>query len=538
VFIDLRTLPDGKELRSDVCIIGAGPAGITLARELGDAGLGVCLLESGGFETDPETQALARGESIGSPYYPLEAARLRCFGGSGNHWAGTCGPLDPIDFAASSWVPNSGWPLTRADLDPYYRRAQQVCQLGPFEYDARAWDGPGHHPLPLADDVVLSTISQHSPVRFGETCRPDIEHAKNVYAYLYANVVEIEAVHGRPEIARLRVACLGGKRFTARARVYVLAAGGIENARLLLASNSVRPAGVGNEHDLVGRYFMEHPAVTGAVFLPADPNLLLQLYEGGVDRGVGRSAFLRLAPEIQHREHLLNARWWLEDSTEQEALRVFAPGVQAADRVQEEIRAGQVPSDLGADVQQMVADLEGIAMYTYRAFFQPDRTARAYFLYTQLAQAPNPASRVTLADDRDALDMPRVQLDWRLGDLERRTLHRGVEALGVEFGRAGLGRIGMVREQAPREASILRRGPPGGGGWPPGLRGSWHHMGTTRMASDPTRGVVNADSRVHSAPNLFVAGSSVFPTSGYVNPTLTIIALALRLADHLKRELV
>jgi choline dehydrogenase-like flavoprotein len=149
-------------------------------------------------------------------------------------------------------------------------------------------------------------------------------------------------------------------------------------------------------------------------------------------------------------------------------------------------------------------------------------STRLYVVKNVAEQAPNPDSRVVLSRERDALDCPRVALCWRTSPLDKRTAHRAREIFGEELWRAGAGRL---------QSSLEGEGKP----WPARLRGARHHMGTTRMHSDPRRGVVDANCRVHGIANLYVAGSSVFPTSGAANPTLTIVALALRLAGHVNQ---
>ncbi len=309
-------MPGGTELECDLCIIGAGAAGITIARELAGTRLRVCLLESGGLEPDQATQELTEGESVGLPYYALSATRLRRFGGTTNHWAGTCHPLDEIDFETRPWVRDSGWPLTRSELEPFYRRAHEICQLGPYHYDPAAWTTARDRALDLDARVLRTGVSLGSPpTRFGRVYRADIEHAGNVRTYLFANAVELEFAPGSERIARVRVACLTGNRLSVRARCYVLAAGGIENARLLLASDRRRRDGPGDRYDLVGRHFMDHPAVIGGVFLPIPRRPALGLYRSARAGGAPRLGFPQPTPDLQRREGLLNLRVFLEPAS-------------------------------------------------------------------------------------------------------------------------------------------------------------------------------------------------------------------------------
>src|SRR5690349_14193477 len=239
--IDARTLPNGTLLEGDLCIVGAGAAGITIAREWIDSHRKVLLLEGGGLQYEPAMQDLYRGEIVGLPYFPLQAARLHYFGGTTGHWAGFCSPFDPIDFKVREWVPHSGWPFERAHIDPFYARAQRILELGPYEYDAAQWQrrDPKLVPFPLDPSVVFTKMWQFSPpTRFGTRYRDAIVGAKNVHLYTNAIVREIEPNEGISAVDGLRVRTLEGRELRVRAKHYVLATCSIQNARLLLASNS------------------------------------------------------------------------------------------------------------------------------------------------------------------------------------------------------------------------------------------------------------------------------------------------------------
>jgi choline dehydrogenase-like flavoprotein len=520
MFIDARTLPNETRIQTDVCIVGGGAAGITLAREFIGGTVDVCLLESGGLEFNSKTQSLYKGENVGFPYYDLELLRLRYFGGTTNHWGGTCRPLDEIDFERRDWVSHSGWPFDKSHMDPYYRRAHAVCQLGPYDYNPGSLETDSNRRIPLKGDRVTTAMAQQSPpTRFGQVYREEIRAAKNIKTYLYANVVDIETNSSFQKVGRLRVATLEGHRFWVSAKVFILATGAIENARLLLNSDKGQKGGLGNSYDLVGRYFMEHLSVPGALLLPSDPNLQTGLYSAKQVKGVTGEGFLTLTAETLRKEELLNVRVWLLTASPQELMRNVSGWTVSAERILKEGRTGNLSSSFMKDLWNVISDIDEVAIYTYRKLVRPARGVLS--LYYHIEHAPNPESRVSLASDRDQLGMKEVKLAWRFGDLERRTLRRTNQIVGEEMGAAGIGRIQEVHGETET-------------GWPPGLRGAWHQMGTTRMDSDATKGVVDENCRIHGLSNLYVAGSSVFPTSGYTNPTLTIVALSLRLADHVK----
>ena len=525
MLIDARTVPENTIITTDVCIVGAGAAGITLAREFIGQEFRVCLLESGGLEFDLNTQSLYEGEAIGLPYDPLHTLRLRYFGGTTNHWAGTCRPLDEIDFTSRAWIPYSGWPFNKDHLDPFYKRAQPICQLGPFTYDAETWEDSKKSPrLPFMGDRVLTKIFQFSPpTRFGQVYRDEIVRADNISTFLYANVVDIETTETAQRVTRLRVATLEGNKFWVVAKQFVLATGGIENARLLLASNKMQNTGLGNQNDLVGRFFMTHPVSSyEEIILLSDPTIPRDLYNDPYivdNRAI--MGVLTLSEEVLRREKLVNFCIHLRQGEEP------SEGVRSLKYLFESIRKRDMPDDFRKHLGNVITDIDDVASATYRKLFEGQFEGRRKFkicrLSTQLEQAPNPESRVTLATDRDRLGLNRVRLNLQLNGIEKYSMIRGLEIIGQELGRAGLGRLRL--RGTPEDSNIH---------WFRSPMMIDHHMGTTRMHVDPKNGVVNVNCQVHGIYNLFISGSSVFPTSGYANPTLTIVSLAIRLADYIK----
>lgn len=500
MILDFRRLEHGQEIAADICIIGAGAAGISLARSLIGSGLQVCVLESGGFEPDEEIQSLYQGENVGYPYGDLRAARLRYFGGSTNHWGGWSGPLNKSDFETRPWVPYSGWPIRKQDLDPYYPVAQILCELGPYRYDTAAWEGESRNYPSFHPSKLTSRFWQFSPpTRFGIAYRSDLEAAKNVTVYLYANVAKLETNGNASLVRRARIRTPWGQGGAARARNFVLAGGGIENARLLLLSNDVQSAGLGNQYDLVGRFFMEHPMVLrSARILTQELNTIKTLFEPITKASQRAVAGLCPTEAAQRQRQILNC-----SATVQRALD-FKPDAVSG-----------WPDELSAKLWVVMTDLEN----------GRHKTPAVFDLVTRSEQAPNPDSRITLGSERDALGLNRSVLDLRFTELDFETIRVTLRLIGEEFGRLGLGRAKLSSWALSEQTT-----------WPESLRWSWHHMGTTRMADEPKQGVVDRNCRVHSVANLYVTGSSVFTTSGYMNPTLTIVALALRLGEHLKRR--
>jgi choline dehydrogenase-like flavoprotein len=573
VIDDAREIPTDTELTADLCIIGGGAAGITLARELAGSSLRVVVLESGGIGFEEAINALNVGDIVGLPYFALETARLRYFGGSTNHWGGVCRPLEPIDFEARDWIPGSGWPISRADLDPYYPRAAKTVGLPVANWDLARWSAKSRYPVwPFSGDpieTVVAHVVDADERSFGRRYRSKIEAASNVSVHLHANALSIDTDPNGRHVERIRAATLAGNRFSVTARSYVLATGGLENARLLLASDGVQPDGVGNDHGLVGRYFAEHPRFRAGVILPSDPRVRIGFYDTHDVEDSSLLGYLTLSSATAREERLTDVQIRLNP--------IYDPAIQSAlnssdadsardivDVLTDLGRTEDPIDELGKDLAAVTADLmtwqQAAIPGGPLAVPEPEvvdefvrRTAAGQFeaamplvfgdlttlglgqlvgglpllgiaLSTRIEQAPNPDSRVSLAAERDEFGMRRVQLDWRLTELEKHSVVRTLELLGAELGRTGLGRLRIEIDDDPTS-------------WPADLAGGWHHMGTTRMSDDPARGVVDRNCLVHGMDNLYVAGSSVFTTAGSGTPTMTIVALTLRLTDHLREQL-
>ncbi len=543
--IDARSLPDRQKIETDVCIVGTGTAGLTVAREFLDKEFKVCLLESGGLEPDQKTQSLSWGENVGLPYYPLDTAAGRYFGGSTNRWhvdisgnqfGARMRPFDEIDFEERAWIPESGWPFGKDHLDPFYERAQSVCRIGPYTYDAKDWEDPEKEPsLSFTGSRVKTAIFQfvsRSPfIEYGE----QIKHARNMTTYLNANAVDIETDETGRVVRQVHAACLGGNRFSVSSKVFILALGGIETPRLLLLSSQRQSCGLSNEHDLVGRYFMEHLHFWFGFYVPSKPEdlRLTALYRDiHPVKGFPVIGKIALSEETQRSERLANGciqlipRIVLTKSIEPYVHPAIASkGIDSLKTMRSIFRHGKMPDDVMKHLLNITTDMGGVAGAAFRKAWRKlggpiRKRSIIYRLAHMTEQVPNPNSRVLLGDDRDCLGVRQPKLDWRITDLDEHSTIRMRAIIDEEFRRAGLGWL----------CTSMYRGT-----YLPGLHGGYHHMGTTRMHDNPKKGVVDRDCRVHGTSNLFIAGPSVFPTGGYANPILTAVALALRLADHVKQ---
>ncbi len=542
MFCDARRADAAMVARSTVCIIGGGAAGLTMAMEFERRGIETIVLESGGFTPDPHTMDLYRGENVGIPYHFGDNYRSRFLGGCSNCWGGWCRPMDAEDFQKREWVPHSGWPFSIGELEPFHERSHKLLRLGPTNYDIEYWvKAIGRRDvrrMPLPSGEVQDSLSQFSlPVRFGKHYRGELKAARHVRVFLHANVVDIETDADGGNIQRVHVRTLTGKRMTVEARQFVLACGGIENARLLLAFNKKHTAGLGNSSGLVGRHFMEHPRLLLGKLTLREPwrrNKLYDIMFHYLNRAVKANgthiaAQLTVSPEVQRRERMLNARIWFSS--------IFpGEGTAAADalkRMKFRLHGKVDPNhslmrDMGILAREPLNAANFIAARQLRPVgflkemhFQMIKEAQFQMI---CEPAPDPDSRISLAETRDALGMPRVRVDWRLGDLVKHTFDRTVAIVGKEISDAGIADVTYDPPQLGRE-------------WPSTIEGTWHHMGTTRMDDSPTKGVVDRHCRVHDLGNMYVAGSSVFPTAGANFPTITLVALALRLSDHIAHRL-
>ncbi|AKM08914.1 FAD-dependent oxidoreductase [Croceicoccus naphthovorans] len=527
MLVDLaKDRPDG--LAGDVCIIGAGCAGITLARSLLRAGRSVVLLESGGIDFEADAAALNQGENVGEPYYELEHARLRFFGGTTAIWGGRCAELDPIDFEKRSWVPHSGWPIGKSDLDPYYRRARETLDLPADAAKAETLVADGV-PLPPVDPDKLTMPLWQFDERFSrftfKSCRDLIDHPA-CQVVLHATVREIVAHADGKTVTGLAVRGPDGREVTAKAKTYIVAAGGIETPRIMLASQSVMPNGIGNAHDQVGRYFMEHPHARGGRIVGDRAWDLLQAF-GRKHEIDGRRVAALLTPSEaeQERQGLLNTSLTIAGRRPADGSESF--GIMAYQKLKHDMAPTQFGRTLWMRTKQAT---HFILKYSepLRPWLLHRMGVLDIALVVRAEQAPNPDSRVLLDSETDALGMPRARLDWQMTELDVTSVAGLVSTIGEEFARTGYGKVEPADwlnhpENGWKTDSLISSHPIGG----------FHHMGTTRMGGDPKTSVTDSYCRVHGIDNLYVAGSSVFPTSGWANPTLSIIALSLRLADHI-----
>ncbi len=545
---DARDIPAGAKLTCDLCIIGGGPAGVTLALELAATGLRILLLAGGGRRESATDRDLYRGSvAPATSHEPLEENRRRMWGGASSAWGGRCIPFDPVDFAARAWIPHSGWPLAAEEMVPYFARASALCEAGDGEYraDVAFPDRPAEMIAGFdSAEVVTQPLERWGPpTHFGRHYDAALHAAENVQVLLngHATYLQLDAQSGT--ITRVDAASEPGRAFTIEARRYVLACGGLENARLLLASG-----GIGNQSDCVGRFYMSHlfGVFAKARLRDAGDGFI---YDFERDReGVYCRRRFWITPRAQEENGIGNGIAFFFRPSLSEALHrdaLFSATYLAKFFLGSRLRRGlryqfaRARANRAALLQHariVFSNALGLIPQIFRVvrarwfarrrlpFVLPPKTSVEFHLFYQTEHLPNPESRLVLLPERDAFGMPRLEARIAFTDLDIETVVKLHRVIRDRFAGSGTGEL--IYDEAALRTSLQHSVQT--------FNSNAHHIGTTRMSLDPAHGVVDADCRVHGVANLFIAGSSVFPTSGHANPTLTLVALAVRLAAHLK----
>jgi choline dehydrogenase-like flavoprotein len=536
-------------LRADVCIVGAGATGIAIALELGQAGLDVLLLEAGGIAHNEQTHDAYRG-TVTNPalHNPLHEHRERRLGGTTTIWGGRCVPYDPIDFEDRPWLSHARWPITYNEVARFYPRANQLCEAGDFDYSAESTFHGDQRPMITGfhgQSFTTDTMERFScPTDFGSRWRAKLVAMPNVRVLLNASLFDIALDPTGETVTSLELRKPNGQPLQVIANEVVLAAGGLETTRLLLASRTIHRDGIGNEHGNLGRFYMAHIAGTVGAFQPSGgPDAVDNAYQIA-DDGTYCRRRLALRPEAQRshqvggfiaRLHHTRIADPSHGSGVLSALRLGSAAVPQRFRnrlVDDETSAGHLARHAG----NVLRDLPAIASFAKRMILSRRFAARKfpsvvvrpksnrYSLDFHAEQEPNFHSQVRLsATERDTFGMPRLEVDWHYSPKDMDTISTALALFAKDAAASNSGRFDY--DVAQVETEMTRYGAYGG-----------HHLGTTRMGSDPKTSVVDADCRIHGVNNLYVAGGSVFATSSQANPTLTAVALALRVAEHLRRK--
>lgn len=516
--IDARKTDLSGVISGGVVVIGAGAAGLTLAQAMIEHIDDVVLVEAGGLDLDGPTQNLYAGQSTNIPYYDLSSCRLRYFGGTTNHWAGYSRANDPIDYEERPEAGLPGWPVTHDELAPYIAQAAEKLGLSSAFFDpAHLLESRGISPRGLmerhSDRFETKVFQIAHNRRLGPNHLDEFRTNDRLRVILNLNATRIALSPDGRSVSHIDAITLDGQRVRLEGRLFVLCCHAIENARLMLASDDVMPMGVGNLHDHVGRYFMEHTHLFSSRLVPSPdfPKIYDFKYtiQQGINVNIGFNADTLRREEMLQYYCRFNAVY-VDEEAEQSARRAYAGMME--------------PGDLEflRDVADVLADARGFLGYGLTKGGM-HRLPDFFEIEHRIEQAPDPESRVLLSDERDALGSRRADLQWRTNDHDVHTFRRGQEILAEEIAALGYGRLQLE----PIDRAVVEAK----------MKGHYHHIGTTRMSARPEDGVVDRDCRVHGIENLYVGGSSVFTTAGYSGPTMMIMGLALRLGDHIRERL-
>lgn len=459
-----------------VCIIGSGPAGISLALKLEKLGIPSLIVEAGGFEYSTSSQEPYKGNVIGDEYAPLDAARLRHLGGTSGHWGGWCFPLDEADFEQRDGFPNSGWPIKKEHLDPFSQETCQILGVAPFPPNIKH------------SEHIQEVTFRFSKVRFGEKYKEEIKKSKLIGLLINSPLHSL--VPNKSAISHINIQSKN-KIKTIKAKYFSLCTGGIENSRMLLWSNQLSNDRVVPENKSLGKYWMEHPHFN-----------------------IGESVMFqssKLHRDISETTYPINffaptTRFLRENGVGNFALRV-------------EI----IQSDPKRLVKDMLCSAGNIFSNIADKDLVPNFCART--IKVAWGQTPLRSNRIELSkSEKDSMGIPRVNLYWKKEAQDRVTAQASIKLLGTYLVNSDIGRAKVSSwltndEDYPSDDEKF----------------GYHHMGGTRMASTKETGVVDMNCKVFGMDNLFVGGSSVFATAGHANPTYTIVQLALRLGDYIAK---
>lgn len=515
------TLP--LRIDADVCIVGSGPAGISLANELRAKYANVVVLEGGQDTYDESSQSLYAAERFPTYFPDPMHSRLRFLGGTSNHWVNSTMPLSPIDFEKRDWVPNSGWPIAFSDVSKHYDKAGQYCGVDADGYDLAHWRTQTGIVSPLQNASFLVTRvakSARPPTRFYAKHGEALHQSGRVSVYKNANVTDLLFDTAKRRVREVVFTANGQRQHRVSAGVFVLSMGGLENARMLLVFNEKYGNQLGNQGDNVGRYFMEHPTVKPAAVMGSN-----ELFGSGlsVDLSNKNLTFVHeYAEKVLREQRIVNGKLVFFNASQYD----LSDGISSFHILKERLIKGLLPDEAFLHLSNLIRDFDMVAEAISRKSFDKNIFTHADQLggagvHIMMEQTPDRNNRIRLGTQRDRLGVKKLVVDWKLSNQDIDMMWSGLMMLGREIGAMSLGRLRLLKEQSQRLFGDQ-------------MSFGLHHMGTTRMATSPSAGVTDADQRVFGTENLYVAGSSVFVTGGHVAPTLSIVALSLRLADHLK----
>lgn len=551
-----KNIPTGSVIKVDLCIAGGGSAAISVALEYLKSGKTVAMLPGGGKRQTPGAIDLYRGKvSPSNSHEPLEENRLRMWGGTTTVWGGRCVPFDKIDFQERDWIPESGWPVTHEELLPYIAKANELSEAGQADFDARSvFPETPSEMLPGFDneDLVTWPLERWSiPTDYAKRYASEMESAKNLRVLMNAHLIHIQMDQSGEQVESITAACSPENTFTVIAENYVLACGALETARLLLASRDVVPEGIGNRNDLVGRYYQSHRfGACGSVVINDLGDSFIYDFERDHEGVYCRRRFW-LTEKAQAKFKTCNVIGFLArpvqgagHSEHRNALvslvlliKIFIGGAKKGPKRLVGIVKSQ-RKDIINHLEIILRDFPSLirqaGAIAYTRFFQkrrlpmvlPPKKTNRFSLFFQTEHAPRYESRVVLdLDSKDEFGMPRLDAQIRFSDVDYHSVRTFVKSVQDRLKEQNIGTLYLSKEEEDylKDQEIKP------------FNSNSHNIGTTRMAQTPDKGVVDTDCKVFGVENLYIASSSIFPTSSHANPTLMIVAFALRLGEHLAK---
>ncbi len=510
-------LPD--QFDCDICVIGSGAAALSFLTRFYNTQTKIIVLEAGGEHITERNQELFKINTIDHPFPGSLEGRFRVFGGATMRWGGQALPMDSIDFEKRDWIAHSGWPIAKKELDPYYDKADHFLNLDVIgEYDENIFDLIKEKELPESADLNLR-FSKWSPTpNVRELYRQKIQSSKNISLLQNANLTNLHLNENKKTLAQAEFRTYDGRQGKVKARKFVLACGGLENPRLLLTSNNQLEKGLGNHKDMVGRFLQDHPNARVATFQPLKRNT--QAYFNYFL--IAKTRYLpRLicSNEFQKQEQTVNVGASLLHFTKPEH-----PFEKIKELYRKKVRGELKLKDASVlfSVMKHLPALTKTAKQYFidKKIYTPDPDVK---LNIMMECNPEPHNRIQLSDEKDIFGMPKIQLHWTISDQVIHTFEKSLDLFKSYIDQSGLGIL--EKEDFAKNKD-----------WKGRINDATHHIGTTRMGVNDSEAVVDQNCKVFELDNLYIAGSSVFPTGSHSNPTLTIIALAMRLADHLSEK--
>ena len=520
---------------TELCIIGGGAAGIDIARFFDKTNKSVLLVESGGTDFDPNTQKLYEmkciGKSIRDGGYDFNPhlvdrfkgeCRARMFGGTTNIWSGKWKMLEPIDFEKKDWIPNSGWPISFEELLPFYKEIAREYSILDLNSSLNE---------DLQTEIVNSVLggtkdikytihyTEKLPLNFNTNLyKEELGKSKNVHILLNANAYELILENSCNKVEKLIIKTLEGKKYSVVARVFILACGGLENARLLLASNKQITTGIGNNNDLVGRFYMDHPKGKLGIVKPLSSYSLPNIFFGSKKEDKSYRVGFSLSEVKQRELRTLNHNFYLKPVYDRQINLV----ISTLTNFKIAISKRQLARLMFA-TKVLLKNFVFVCKFIIKTLInKPINKICHYEITHYLEQSPNYESRLFLGEEVDKLDMKKIIIDWKLSSIDKESFKRFINQIQKVFSEIGLGSLIIDKNYYDLKF----------------VRDASHHMGTTRMGNTPDDGVVDLNCKVFGIDNLYIAGSSVFPTGGNANPTYTILALSRRLCRHLEKNVL